>query len=120
MLIFGHSLGASYEFKKFKGVFESSSINCFFYDESLIKKALKEEIPYAVFAKNTDEVLFSNAFNAKFILISDKNLAKKASKMAEYYLFDSKILLLVDTLHKLEKAYKLGVDGVLLKSFIKE
>ena len=52
--------------------------------------------------------------------ISAKKLAKKASKMAEFYLFDSKILLITNSLEKLEKAYKMGVDGVILKELLQE
>ena len=39
--------------------------------------------------------------------------------MAEFYLFDSKILLITNSLAKLEKAYKMGVDGVILKDILK-
>lgn len=46
-------------------------------------------------------------------------LTKKASKMAEFYLFDSKILLITNSLDKLKKAYKFGVDGVIVKECIK-
>lgn len=52
--------------------------------------------------------------------ISAKKLAKKASKMAEFYLFDSKILLITNSLEKLDKAYKMGVDGVILKELLQE
>lgn len=52
--------------------------------------------------------------------ISAQKLAKKASKMAEFYLFDSKILLITNSLEKLDKAYKMGVDGVILKELLQE
>lgn len=52
--------------------------------------------------------------------ISAKKLTKKASKMAEFYLFDSKILLITNSLEKLEKAYKMGVDGVILKELLQK
>lgn len=52
--------------------------------------------------------------------ISAKKLAKKASKMAEFYLFDSKILLITNSLEKLDKAYKMGVDGVILKELLQK
>ena len=40
--------------------------------------------------------------------------------MAEFYLFDSKILLITNSLEKLEKAYKMGVDGVILKELLQK
>lgn len=122
MLIFGHKL---IEVPKFHLINSENAsfkegINCFEYDENLIEKALKEGVKFAILAKNEDEILFANALKAEFILLENENLAKKASKMAEFYLFDSKILLITNSLEKLEKAYKIGVDGVILKELLQE
>ena len=51
---------------------------------------------------------------------SAKKIAKQASKMAEFYLFDSKILFITNSLEKLEKAYKIGFDGVILKELLQK
>lgn len=122
MLIFGYKLIKTPKFHLINN--ESASfkegINCFEYDEILIEKALKECVKFAILAKNEDEILFANALKAEFILLENENLAKKASKMAEFYLFDSKILLITNSLEKLEKAYKMGVDGVILKELLQE
>lgn len=122
MLIFGHKL---IETPKFHLISNENAnfkegINCFEYDENLIKKALKEGVKFAILAKNEDEILFANALKAEFILLENENLAKKASKMAEFYLFDSKILLITNSLEKLKKAYKMGVDGVILKELLQK
>lgn len=122
MLIFGHKLIEKPKFHLISNENASfkEGINCFEYDENLIKKALKEGVKFAILAKNEDEILFANALKAEFILLENENLAKKASKMAEFYLFDSKILLITNSLEKLEKAYKMGVDGVILKELLQE
>lgn len=122
MLIFGHKLIKTPKFHLINNENASfkEGINCFEYDENLIKKALKEGVKFAILAKNEDEILFANALKAEFILLENENLAKKASKMAEFYLFDSKILLITNSLEKLEKAYKMGVDGVILKELLQE
>lgn len=122
MLIFGHKL---IEMPKFhltnnENASFKEGINCFEYDENLIEKALKEGVKFAILAKNEDEILFANALKAEFILLENENLAKKASKMAEFYLFDSKILLITNSLEKLDKAYKIGVDGVILKELLQK
>lgn len=144
MLIFGHKL---IEKPKFcwltRAEFKQNAVNCFIYDESLIQKAQKAGVKFGILAQNADEILLANALSAKFILIdgadflnsanpnaknqalknakiSAKKLAKKASKMAEFYLFDSKILLITNSLEKLDKAYKMGVDGVILKELLQE
>lgn len=122
MLIFGHKLIETPKFHLISNENASfkEGINCFEYDENLIKKALKEGVKFAILAKNEDEILFANALKAEFILLENENLAKKASKMAEFYLFDSKILLITNSLEKLDKAYKMGVDGVILKELLQE
>lgn len=140
MLIFGHKLIETPEFCWLtRAEFKQNAINCFIYDESLIQKAQKAGVKFGILAQNADEILLANALSAKFILIdgvdflpnaknqalknakiSAQKLAKKASKMAEFYLFDSKILLITNSLEKLEKAYKMGVDGVILKELLQK
>lgn len=119
MLIFGHKLIKHDEFivVKSEKAF-ANGVNCFIYDEKLIEKALKKGVKFAIFAKNADEILLSNALKAEFIIIENENLAKKAAKMAEFYLFDSKILLIVNNFKNFSKAYKIGVDGVILKDIL--
>lgn len=120
MLIFGHELLQTYDFYRLKTPFKfkEDRINCYFYDENFIKQAQQKEIKFAIFAKNENEVLLSNALGASFILFEDEILIKAASKMAEFYLFDSKILWLVKDFEDLTKAYELGADGVILRNFI--
>lgn len=121
MLIYGHKLIKTPKFCWVRDdEFDKSAINCFTYDECLVAKAKKEGMEFALVVKNGDEILLANALQAKFILIQKSNLAKKASKMAEFYLFDSKILLIVPSLNALEKAYKLGVDGVITYEILKQ
>lgn len=122
MLIFGHKL---IEVPKFHLINNENAsfkegINCFEYNENLIEKALKEGVKFAILAKNEDEILFANALKAEFILLENENLAKKASKMAEFYLFDSKVLFIIDRLKNLRNAYKIGIDGVILREIIKQ
>ena len=120
MLIFGHKLIKSPKFHILKGEKAEfkEGINCFEFSENLIQKAVKTGAKFAIFAKNEDEILLANAVRAEFILIESENLAKKASKMAEFYLFDSKILFIITSLKNLAKAYKLGVDGVILREIL--
>lgn len=121
MLIFGHKLIEKPEFYWLtRAEFKQNAVNCFIYDESLIQKAQKAGVKFGILAQNADEILLANALKAEFILLENENLAKKASKMAEFYLFDSKILLITNSLEKLEKAYKMGVDGVILKELLQE
>lgn len=117
MLIFGHKLGTQEDFFWVKGSFKEG-INCFVYDEKLIQKAKENGVEFGILAQNKDEIFLANHFEAKFILFKDANLAHFGAKAAEFYLFDSKILLIVSNLENLEKAFELGVDGVILGTSI--
>ena len=116
MLIIGHKLLENYDFFMSNDELKENMINCFYYDENLINKAKCKNIDFAIIIKNYDELILSNALGAKFILIEDISLALQASKIAEFYMFDSKVLLIIDELKNLNDIYELRLDGVLLKS----
>ncbi|MBZ7946428.1 hypothetical protein H2264_00440 [Campylobacter sp. RM10541] len=121
MLIFGHPLVKNLNFNFIEKIenLQNDQISCFFYDEKIIQKAKNENLDFAIFIQNKNEIFLSNAFEAKFLIFKDEKLAKFASEVAEFYLFDSKILMMVENFDDLEKAYDLRVDGVILKDFIK-
>ncbi|EHE0559393.1 hypothetical protein J0E37_001541 [Campylobacter upsaliensis] len=120
MLIFGHKFIKAPNFIFTKENFSDVKrvIFCFDYDEKCIKEAKKRGVKFAIFIKDKDEIFLSNALGAEYLIFKDENLAKFGAKAAEFYLFDSKILALVKELCHLEKYYKMGVDGVILESFI--
>jgi len=117
MLIFAENL-RNEKFFWFRNDFVEG-INCFEYDQELISKAQTLNKNFAIYIKNKDEIFLANALGAQFIFTENEKLAKFASKAGEFYLFDSKILFLIQELKNLKKAFKLGVDGVLMKNFIK-
>lgn len=120
MLIFGHKFIKVPNFIFTKENFSDVKrmIFCFDYDEKCIKEAKKRGVKFAIFIKDKDEIFLSNALGAEYLIFKDENLAKFGAKVAEFYLFDSKILALVKELCHLEKYYEMGVDGVILESFI--
>ncbi|MCX2682805.1 hypothetical protein OQH60_02855 [Campylobacter sp. MIT 21-1685] len=94
------------------------TVLCFFYDTKLIHNSQAKGFDFAVLIQNTDDIFLSNALGAKFLLFNDKKLAKFGAKAAEFYLFDSKTLLLVKKIKNLHKAYKIGLDGVIERNCI--
>ncbi|MCW1360617.1 hypothetical protein [Campylobacter sp. US33a] len=120
MLILGHKLVESKNFTFVKEFTKNTDeIFCIKYNEKLIQKLKTNHKEFAIFIENKNEIFLANALGAKFLIFKDKNLAKFAVKVAEFYLFDSKILFLVDDFKNLEEFYELGVDGVILKTFIR-
>ncbi|EBH4166221.1 hypothetical protein FKP53_09585, partial [Campylobacter jejuni] len=88
------------------------------YDEKLISYLSQNDFEFAILVQNKDEIFLANALGAKFLLCNDKKLAKFASKVAEFYVFDSRVLMIVDKLENFKKFYKLKIDGIILKDNI--
>lgn len=120
MLIIGHKLLKNPNFSFIKSIEEikDSNIYCIVYDEKLISYLSQNDFEFAILVQNKDEIFLANALGAKFLLFDDKKLAKFATKVAEFYIFDSRVLMIVDKLEDFEKFYKLKIDGVILKDNI--
>lgn len=120
MQIVGHEL---IEFKSINFIKNAQEISqqynfiAFYYDKEIIKTAKLIHLDFAVFCKCTSEILISNCAGANIIIV-DKTIAKQASKLAEYYMFDSKIGCIIDSEMELEELSILGVDTAIFKNAI--
>ena len=119
MIILGHKL---IKFEPFYFIDTLSDVvkfdNLLFeFNENLVEKALNKS--FSIIANNVTEVVLSNAFGAKFIIINDKSLVKEAANLAEHYLFDSKITLIIEDESELKEAINLRVDAVIFRKAIK-
>jgi len=72
-------------------------------------------IPFGVFASDIKEMLFSVNLGAKYIFCDTIKKAKKFQKIADDYLLDSKIVLLVDSFDNLEEITQHNIDAIKLK-----
>ncbi|EAB5244215.1 hypothetical protein PXI10_05785 [Campylobacter jejuni] len=120
MLIIGHKLLKNLDFSFIESVEEvkDNKVYCIVYDEKLISYLSQNDFEFAILVQNKDEIFLANALGAKFLLCNDKKLAKFASKVAEFYVFDSRVLIIVDKLENFKKFYKLKIDGIILKDNI--
>ena len=66
----------------------------FEYNEELLKYCYLNNLNYFVQINSVKEGLYANSLNAKYI-VCKKTLAKKMQKIAENYMFDSKILAII-------------------------
>ncbi len=89
----------------------------FKYDPMLCKYCKQNSVDFALFIKDIKEILFASAFEARFI-ICNKKLSKKAQKLANEYMFDTKILLLCKSEKKMLWAAKNSIDGVIFDDAI--
>ncbi|MCZ6102851.1 MAG: hypothetical protein E6258_00825 [Campylobacter ureolyticus] len=93
----------------------------FEYNENFIKNAKNSGKTFSVIARNLNEAVLANALNAKFIIIEKNNISitKEVVKLAEFYLFDSKIAIIIENYEKdLLNAINLRVDAVIYKNII--
>ncbi len=123
MQIIGHKL---IEYKNFNLIQTVENIlnfdNLIFeYNEDFIKNAKDNGKTFSVVARNLNEAILANALKAKFIIIEKNNtsIAKEVVKLAEFYLFDSKIAIIIENYEKdLLNAINLRVDAVIYKNII--
>lgn len=123
MQIIGHKL---IEYKNFNLIQTVENIlnfdNLIFeYNEDFIKNAKNSGKTYSVIIRNLNEAVLANALKAKFIIVEKNNIsiAKEVVKLAEFYLFDSKIAVIIENYEKdLLNAINLRVDAVIYKNII--
>ena len=125
MLFFGHRF---IESQKFYHVFDidtilttpPSSIIYVEFDETnldIINYLQENAIKFALKVDNITQITYASALNAAYIVV-EPSLAKTAQKIAENYLFDTKILAHIEDEDEIEELALLGIDGVIFPSAV--
>ena len=125
MIIFGHRF---IESNSFYTVLDIDAIRCtppsstlyIKFDENnldIINHAKLNNISMAIIVSNTLELIYASAFNAKYIIVPHSQ-AKAFQDIAENYLFDAKILVLIEHEKEIEELATIGIDGVLFPDAI--
>lgn len=125
MIIFGHRFIKSELFYKIDKISDidstppSSTIYLEFSEEnlSMIEYLNTNNISFALKTNNIIEAIYASSLNASYILVT-KDLSKTIQDIANNYLFDSKILAMVDNEADIEKMALVGVDGVIFPDAI--
>ncbi|QSZ40901.1 hypothetical protein GJV85_01820 [Sulfurimonas aquatica] len=125
MLLFGHRFIKSESFyhiidiDAIKKTPPSSTIFLEFSEDNLdiIEYLNENAIDFALCVKDINELIYASALNAKYIL-TKKKLIKTAQAIAENYLFDAKILIMIDDEEDIEEMARLGIDGVIFSDAI--
>lgn len=122
MIIIGNEyIGHDY----FEGIHEikdivhtsSNTTLLFFYNLDLMAYCYKNNLPYAVILNSIQEAIFANNLGAKY-LITDEHKSKAIQTVAENYMFDSKILSIVDGIEMIEAVATNVIDGVIYKKIL--
>jgi len=118
MLIFGHKDIESETFYPISTIQDisqtpsNSTILCNFNIE-ILKFAKNNSVSVAVEVETIQEAILSEQFGVKYI-ISNLTTSSEMQKIADNYLYDSKILVWIQNISELEKIAKLQIDGVII------
>ena len=125
MIIIGHPWIESSRFSKVfsKEDIKNSEVNNIVLLEPLVdaidlaKYCQSNDIPYAVTVNTLTEAIFANALEANF-MICEEDDACIIQPIAQEYLFDTKILVLVRDEKGIGKVARSGIDGVIFAEAI--
>ena len=77
----------------------------------------ENNIAFAVVVNTLDDALFANALGAKYIICEEDD-ALMIQPIAQEYLFDTQILVLIQSEKEISKIARGGVDGVIFAEAI--
>ena len=93
----------------------ANTIVYFKYDIELIKYCSINNVKCAVKISNITEAIFCNSLNVFYILAND---AKQIQKIADDYMFDSKILQIIISDEDIQKIALDTIDGCIYKEIL--
>ena len=96
---------------------EAGKQNLFKFDAAAIKRAQELGAQFSVEAENLNEVIVANAAGAKFIVVP-RELAGKAAKLAQDYLFDAQICVVIGGENELAALSETGADAAIFKTAV--
>lgn len=125
MLIFGHRFIDSptfYHIQSIEAIQNTPPSSTIFlpFDEKnldIIEHLNTNEINFALEVDNITEVIYASSLGASYIIIK-KELAQTIQNIANNYLFDAKILVIVESENEIQEMALLGVDGIVFSNAI--
>lgn len=123
MLIIGHELIPYEKIYKVTNISQikktpSNSTILFDFNNKEVLQYIKDtDVAFCVKISKPIEACLANALGAKYI-VSKKDMASKIQKIAEEYMFDTKILCLVENEEEINFCIENFIDGVLYKQAV--
>lgn len=120
MKIIGHELVS---FEPFFVCLKESDIslgreNLFDYEPRMIKHAQNIGANFSLKTDDIVELILANAAGAKFIVVPHE-LASKAAKIAQEYLFDAQIAVVITHEREIERLSEMGADAAIFEKGIR-
>jgi hypothetical protein len=125
MIIIGHPWVESSRFCK---VFSEEDIKKCEADDIVLLEPLRDshtlarycqvnQVPYAVVTNSLEEAIFANALGASYIICEEDD-ALMIQPVAQEYLFDTRVLVLIHDEKEITKIARGGIDGVIFSEAI--
>lgn len=95
----------------------SNSTVLYSFNEEVLKYCFENEISSAVVVSNIKEAIYCSSLKAKYI-ICNTDLAIKIQKIADNYMFDSRILAVIESSDEIEAIALNEIDGVIYKKLL--
>lgn len=123
MIIIGDSLVPFEEFYRVLNIDEikdtkANSLLFFGYNEELLRYCYKEKLNFFVYVSSIKEGLYASSLNSKYIVCSN-SLAKQMQKIADNYMFDTKVLRVIYKSDDLEEVALEEIDGAIYNEALK-
>jgi len=96
---------------------KANSLISFRYNENLLTYSYENELDYAVVVFSIKEGIYANNLNARYI-VCEKNLSKEIQKIADNYMFDSKVLAVIESSDEIEEIAQNEIDGIIYKNVL--
>ena len=87
------------------------------FDFEMMKYSEQNNIDSCVVTKSLQEVIYASSFSVKYIVV-EKNISKHAQDIANNYMLDSKILVIIDTNDEIVDHALDEIDGVIYKRVV--
>ena len=87
------------------------------FDFEILRYGERNNISSCVITKNLQEVIYASSFGVKYIVV-EKNISKHAQDIANNYMLDSKILVIIDTNDEIVDNALDEIDGVIYKEVV--
>lgn len=122
MLVFGDSLIPFEDIVKIYSIEDisktkSNSKVLFDYEEELLKYCYLNNIDYFVVVCSIKEAIYASNLGARYI-VCRKEISKKLQKIADNYMFDSKILTIIKSNDEFENVALKQIDGAIYKELV--
>jgi hypothetical protein len=89
----------------------------FDYDENILKYCSENSLSFGVLVNTIKESIYSNSLQAKYIICT-KPLDRTIQDIAENYMFDAKVLSIVESSDDIETVALDKIDGIIYKNLL--